>query len=223
MSNKILFQRQPLLSLSKKYILAVFGLLFVLAIIVKFWPRGDDMTQNIAPSWRGIIPGETTKQEVIQIMGQPDDIVKCTIWLDRWFTDLTRCFKGHLIYKYKEQHDNLSAIHEIHFQSEKVWFIVEDVIPNSDDAQTSIEKFVELYGLPERATWSKLAPHFNAVLFCQHGVIVHASGRFGKVFYFRPMSFNKCLREFSNEVATKNPFPDSDVINVEDPWGFNER
>jgi hypothetical protein len=41
------------------------------------------------------------------------------------------------------------------------------------------------------------------------------------VYYFEPISHEKYLQEFSKEVSINNPFPDSDVIGVEDPWKFD--
>lgn len=197
----------------------------IIVTIVLLWPRYKESPQNVmsVPNWRGLVPGKTTRQEVIQIMGQPNNIKGCIIQSDTWATDLARCFNGHLIYEYQEQPEQGGPqdTHEIHFLSETVWFIVEDV---PRDSQMTIDRFISRYGLPEKVTWSRMPSYLNAVLFCQQGVIAHANiNRVEKVFYFEPMSLDKCLKEFSNEVTTKNPYIGTDIILVEDPWGFNQR
>lgn len=225
MDQTVQFRRRLLKG--KKQAFAILSLLLVVLVIVFiYWPKGKNLNQNSTiPSWREIIPGKTTKQEVIQIMGQPDDVFKCEVRLQGLVRTILDCFGSHLAYRYEEKQGNrFPAIHEIHLKSERVWYIIEDIRARSDYEQISIEDFVEQYGFPEKVTWSGLSPFLNAVLFCEHGLIVHANtNRVEKVFYFEPMSLNQCLSSFSNEVATENPFADSDIIKAEDPWGFNQQ
>jgi hypothetical protein len=213
-----------------KYIFLILSLLLGLGITFWFLFGSEEMPRIAkAPSWRGITPGETTEQEVIQVMGQPDDIEHCRIRLDRWrwSRDIADCFSDPMTYKYNELLGPklLTATHEIRFRSGRVWAIAESRWPYLNPDLISVEKFVENYGLPEKVTWSGLSPHYRAILFCQQGVMVQAS-RSGviQVFYFTPMPLNKCLQVFRDEVATEKPFLDSDVVvGPADLWGFNQR
>lgn len=213
----------------KRWWLACALLLALTLMVLLFANRSQHLKPAAAtPVWRGIVPGRTTQFEVVSIMGRPDEVTKCQIWLDRLGTpefvrQIQNCFSPFLTYKYKEVRipGKPSATHEVRFRFLTVWAIVEDMWLSPDESSPPLlKRFVKDYGPPEKVTWSRLFPHLRAFLFCGHGVMVQANDvSVSKVFYFAPMTLGECLEAFSNEVAAKDPFTDSDVMTgPENPW-----
>ena len=178
------------------------------------------------PTWRGIVPGQTTQEEVVAILGPPAHSTSCPknpSGVPR-LRDLFACFMGPLRYEYHENPvPNLySRIHEIYFKSGVVWYIVERTSAFPSEVQLQTLDFVQQHGNPERVTWSRRSPHTRVLLYCEQGVMVHATMRdVWQVVYFPPMTLDQCLNTFTNELARQNPFPDSSVIGPEDLWGYN--
>ncbi len=219
----------PLLLNRKRSWLACSLLLGLALMVLLLASRSQDMKpMGPTPMWRGIVPGRTTQFEVLSILGRPDGVTKCQIWLDtrgtpEFVREIRNCFSPLLTYKYKEVRilGKPPATHEIRFRFLTVSTIVEDMWLSPDESSPPLlKRFVKDYGPPEKVTWSRLFPHLRAFLFCEHGVMVHANDvRVSKVFYFAPTTLDQCLQAFSNEVATEDPFPDSDVITgPENPW-----
>lgn len=176
--------------------------------------------------WSQISPLEMSRDEVIGILGPPTWINNCLFSSERsWVKKVYNCWNRHQVYIYRQiRSDRMpDDIHEVHFRSGVVWFVVEDARARPNHSQISVEQFVEEYGIPEQVTWSADSPFVNAVLFCKHGLILHANpNRISKIFYIPPMPTNQCLNESSFKAATENPFQDSSILNVEDPWGYND-
>ncbi len=215
---------------SKKFVLLA---LVVLSILVAtFWltcksPQTLDMIQP--PSWNGITPGVTTDEEVIRILGKPDlipltDLDGAVDWIDILQQVRNRLW-GLSIYHYRREAT-------MYFQSGRVWAIRVSSLWFPQNPHLS--DFVNLYGRPERAAWSKRIPDASVVIFAQKGILVHVSGvpdvtraSVGEVTYFRPMPLTEVLSEFRKDLSpTDYPFPPmktQDVIPGEmDPWGFNK-
>ncbi len=59
------------------FILGSILLGLTISIVANFWFKNG---ATPSWSWRNIVPGETTIQEVTLLMGEPDNIVKCERW-----------------------------------------------------------------------------------------------------------------------------------------------
>lgn len=203
------------------------GMLLILApvacVIVAgffFLLNRDTMIIAFGPSWRGIIPGRTSQQEVISIMGQPDEIVKCEIRSDGNFfdkvVDVLTCFSAPLTYKYREApiSDAPAVTHEIRFKANKVWVVVEDARLSADsEGQLTLRQDVEQFGWPDQVTYSRKSPYDSAILFCEHGIMLIADeNKTEWIYYFVPMPIERCLTTFKNEISVNNPYQNTDVI-----------
>ncbi len=215
----------------KKFVLLALVVLSIL--IATFWltcksPETLDMIQP--PSWNGITPGVTTDEEVIRILGKPDmvqlaDLGGAFDWIDI-LEQVQNRLCGQSIYLYRD-----SDVH-VSLRSGRVWAISVSSLWFAEKPHLS--DFINLYGRPERAAWSKRIPDASVVIFAQKGVLVHVSGvsdvtraSVGEVLYFRPMPLTEVLSEFRKDLSpTDYPFPPmkmQDVIPGEmDPWGFNK-
>lgn len=198
------------------------GILLTISLVIGLpVRRSTALLSSTPPTWRGIVPGQTDKQEVIKILGQPDNIVKCEIIGEVTLRSLVGCIFSPLTYEYKDIIPSipLTPTHKIRFRSEKVWVIIE---ARYGSPEISVEEFVEFHGLPEEVTWSKLSPALRATLFCDQGMIVQGGEYVAEIYYFQPMPLKQCLGEFDNEVAITDPFPDSHFIGSKNPYNFDE-
>jgi hypothetical protein len=204
------------------------GLLVIILVVsliigISFMSKDITLSDTTeAPIWRGIVPGRTTEQEMLNTLGSPDSIVTCELVERITIQTVVNCIFGPLTYQYKDAQllNGLIPTHKVRFKSGKVWVIIEDQVGYPE---ISVEEFVRQHGLPEKVTWSKLRPSLRAILFCDKGIMVQGGKYVTEIYYFQPMSLDACLDKFKNEVATQNPFPDSDFLGPENPYNFNEQ
>ena len=127
--------------LSRKLLWLFLVLILGLVIIKLLQGEEEIMVQDTAaPAWRGIIPVQTTQQEVLSILGQPNVSAKCPFWPDRYFMptlehlkdDIRKCLSVDWTYQYFQTPPDLPAgslshaTHEIRIKSGRVKTIVED-------------------------------------------------------------------------------------------------
>ncbi len=221
-------------------------LLIFLIVIITLFATGDDesiyIAKNPTPNWRGIVPGTTTKEEVLSILGFPDEVYECVSRLGKKNMSqnmdfVTNCLRiGYDVYKYEEiatsRPASPSTEQEIHFKDGIVLYIVEDLLVVDENNLTTpgrwqvlnVEQFVDINGDPERVTWSMRSPHFSALLFCDRGLMLHGNTNVVRwVYYFKPAPLKQCLEMFSYDISNQYPFAGSDILrsNV-DPWGYND-
>lgn len=206
-------------------------LLFVIIII---WVGTQFLRLPTAdtPKWNGITPSQTTREEVIVILGKPDETWTCLRPNDE--IDILRyereCERTSDVVNYGYYQEQLPGKphgwHEIYFNlNNTVDYVVETrwTEPNGE----SKEAFLLRHGSPERVTWSHRGVRIRGLLYCEQGLIFHVvlEGDRGvgirEAVYFTPMPTNQCIDKFFNEIATTNPYEGSDVEGSLDPWGFN--
>jgi hypothetical protein len=217
--------KQKIIQLLTKKSILVSGILLILTIFliirVSSMDEGENLSNVLPSTWRGISPGKTDKQEMINILGQPDEIWACEPVEKMNISALVNCIFGPRIYLYKDAQlpNGLTPTHKIRFRSGTVWVVIEDQVGYP---KMSVEEFVERHGLPEKVTWSRLTPSQRAILFCDQGMIVQGGEYVAEIYYFQPLPLDQCLYEFRSVVATEDPFPDSDYIGPENPYSFGE-
>ncbi len=201
--------------LGYKKILAVVCLILLgiaIIVIINFWVK-DEIASNW--HWRGIIPGQTTVEEVIMTIGEPDNIVRCK----RWGGELNNpyeypsgylikpCLLAPLTYEYEQARasDKLPGIHQIHFRNGKVWLVVEHMRAYPDNNVMSIEAILDNYGEPETEAWP-IHRRIRHLVYCEQGVIVATNDiQAERVFYFEPMPLLDCLGEFEFYLTLRRP------------------
>lgn len=161
-----------------------------------------------APTWRGITPGKSTREDVIEALGEPKEILE----------DPTTFF-------YEDESLDpilFPARHEVIFKDNVVWLIISDQSPpDLEGRYPVVEDLIAQYGQPEDVLWARVNAHERVLLFCHKGVF--AIGRSSAVFwisYFDPITTTKCIEQFDAYMAVNNPAPRTDFKMIRDPWGF---
>jgi hypothetical protein len=191
---------------------------------------GQAWTPDPTPSWRGITPGQSTKDEVIELLGQPDEIHPCEdgeIQVGTMGGMKENCGDGLLLYRYFEMVDldsntRITKKHQVYFQDETVT-LIQELWPTRENSEDSllIADYLDLHGLPEQVTWSSCwFTRARALLYCQQGLIIHSDllGAAVAVFYFEPMTTSECLQVFRTSIPEVNPELGTTVRIPKDPW-----
>lgn len=165
-----------------------------------------------APNWRGIIPGKTTKQEVIEKIWYPSMSITCqidelAIETVTWGEIVVDCTGGMTLYRFeeiKELRDDDGTfigttliVNEVYFRNDVVFLIIEDTAIQQED-YLRLDDFMEKHGDPDRKTWSQSITGGKYMYwYCKDGLIVNTSGEliFWKL-YFEPMPLNSCIENF---------------------------
>lgn len=205
---------------------------FGVMVLIRFSNEG--ILQNVPPPhWRGITPSITTMDEVRRILGEPhikpvcrfttrDPLQRSIQWI--------HCFPWSPTFGYLPEDTSASAslasLHQISFSiGGTVKKIVEIKSSEPEEARLNITDVLNSYGKPERSAWSVRNRSYNALLYCEQGIIIHISktAGVGWIIYFSPMTTERCLIEFQDETFITDPDPNSDFHIEEDPWGFNSK
>ncbi len=178
-------------------------LIFLCALVFAgFYLKAEIQKHAQTPTWRGITPGVSTQNEVLDVLGQPAEQTSEPSMFAYWEEDFR---------------------HEVYFRGDTVWLIRAVTGPDQKGNWPQADDFVELYGPPQAIFWSTWSSSGRIVPFCENGIFIEGnhSGIIAS-YYFEPMSLSKCVREFSDFIAAENPFPNSDMKMVRDPWGYTE-
>lgn len=188
------------------------------------------------PVWNGIVPSQTTREEVIALLGEPDKRWLC-VWPNHGIDPIRHRKECELtagVVNYGYYHEQLPegpyGFHHIQFNKNgRVDYIVETKWSALDEAPLTVSELFADYGKPERATWSLRNTARNAILYCRQGLIMHATSVedqtiiISEIVYFAPISTEQCVNKFFNEITIINPYKSSDLVISEDPWGFNDK
>lgn len=188
----------------------------------------DIPVQSDPPIWGGIIPGITSREEVIEILGEPFEVAErndcpgipnCIRYSNLNQADLT-----YFVYEGEEIiPETLWMHHMIFFVNHVVWLIIEDTTLVAEDDFPIVDRYIESFGTPKNVWWSTLNQAERIVLFCEFGIFLEGNQYgIGRVYYFQPMTAEDCVQQFSAFMAVEDPFPKTDFIMKRDPWGFTE-
>ena len=202
------------MSSNQKEFLFTLALIFISILIAFGLSLTNGLEPETIPEWRGIIPGQTTKREVVSILGPPDNIVVCM----KWGKDLEnpydpehgylyrRCSFGPLTYEYEEKRAPSKApgTHQIHFRGNTVWLVVEDMSAYSFEDRLPIDDVIFEFGLPEEEAWNRR--YRRRLLYCEQGKIVGVNDIVVEdTFYIEPMTTDECLYEFRFYLTLTDP------------------
>ena len=156
---------------------------------------------NQAPAWRRITPGESSQDDVLNALGQPDQFLTT---ISTW------------IYEDSPLNPILPPVqHKVIFSDDVVWLIVTEVY------DLNIEDLITQYGTPEDVLWAHADPHTRQFLYCSQGVFASVQYTFvHHIYYFKPVSLSQCADEFDDYIAVNNPIANTDFKMMRDPWGY---
>lgn len=159
--------------------------------------RGEEEgTSRHAKSWRSIIPGQTTRQEVVQILGQPDEIQGSVIGLEMYV------YRG-------TSEDPPQLWNAVGFDSSgNVARLVSVPSPAGDDYLYA--DAVADMGPPERVLFSYNGPGTRTYVFASHGVtlIAYEQGRAISQLYYEPMSITDYMDSYGRHYPSEDPYVD---------------
>jgi hypothetical protein len=173
----------------------------LLAII---WQR--QLTARHGPTWRGLVVGTSTEQDVVKVLGQPEDIDSVPFGA---------------IYLFQESR-NLYSAHRVKIISNVVQSIEETTYIYQPPML--LPDLVAVYGTPNFVDWSPDSLSGRAVVYEPLGIIVtvmvgpYKEAQVTRILYYVPRSRLRLYVDFPDQLRPIDPFPNSDVIGPKDPW-----
>lgn len=194
--------------------LLTLGLLIILGLAVNVIASRRTAKTAEMWHWRGVIPGTTTEEQVIAMLGKPDEIIRC----DEWGSGLENpddiagyrlkpCLLAPVMYEYQEfvSADTAPGRHQIHFREGRVWLVVEDLWAYPSSQGIPNEKVIAKYGWPKMEGWAR-GPSVRHLLYCEQGSIVAINDLEAlDIFHFAPMLPSTCLQEFKFYLTSDPP------------------
>lgn len=178
--------------------------LILLIVGLVAW-RSQIIAQS-GPVWRQIVVGVSTKENVFEQLGKPDETVnKLTV------TE----------YHYWDEDLALDP-HRIIVSGNVVEQIV--VNPLQFDERILLEEVTEEYGVPSAVTWSRTSPLLRVIAYPRLGVSMDVvplpidKAYVTRIIYFLPRTRLRYYVDFRNRISHTDPFPDSDIVGSKDPW-----
>lgn len=150
---------------------------------------GGKTVQLFEPqSWRGIIPGKTTKEEVISILGQPEE---------------AREYMGLEYYTYPTERPAFR--NGIGFKQGIVQLMFVNVLVEDAPLISAASK---KYGKPDEVTYSYFGRLARAYIFARHGVtlIAYEDGLVIAEMYYVPMAIEEFMNQYGKDFPMKNPY-----------------
>lgn len=165
-----------------------------------------------SPNWYGIIPGTSTREDVVLLLGKAD--ISTTTFL----------YRENLMYFGDTKFDGIPeerfAYLNITLFFGKVVSIRETLnVTYSVEHDYFPDRIFEEKGIPEKLLFEKnVGAH--AILYCESGVIYFVGSKVvSEILYFSPRNSTWCTFSFSSILA-KNPPKGWDVLVQRDPWGI---
>lgn len=156
--------------------------------ILKNW--GNKLPE-VVTSWQGIIPGQTSKQEVISKLGQPKEDINENDW-----EKLSYPSDRNLFYHWIT----------INKTNDKI-VLVYYVVPENENL--SINQYLQKYGQPEKVMYSNFSQYIKVAIYPDIGIAVWFDEKSCKVIFirwFEPMSFKDFIKNYGDGLSEKNPY-----------------
>ncbi len=213
------------------------GGVLLLLIIIGIWTQLHRPPIADPPTWQGITPAQTTRAEVLALLGEPDNTWLCEVVYPGFaIRDYDKgCEATTDVVQYGYDNAQLPGKrygwNEIHFNpDDTVDYILVTRWSNPHVEILSKEAFLLQYGKPEQITWSLRDSYSRGLLYCEQGLIFHAvqvrdsdsDNDIGirEAVYFAPMATDQCIEKFSNEITTTDPNEGGHIESALDSWGF---
>lgn len=141
------------------------------------------------PSWNGIIPGESLKTDVEEILGSPSK----------------QEFKeGKQVYLYSSSQSFPNLFHEIIFSQNQVAFIK---VKTTDKELGNLNDYLQR-GSPDKVLYGPFSPPFLYYLFLNQGTVIVAvpdEGTILEAWYFQKLSLSEFLKTWGKELELNQP------------------
>lgn len=206
--------------------------IFLLSIVVEDVFIDRNAFKNIPPpNWQGIIPGESDRDDVISILGEPDRIQRESD-RDNEFSiidepdEIQQFWMGKEVFVYKRFYNSEISgeayyYDYVHLELGTVYQIIEWLVRDIESGNPlTPEQVFEQYGKPEKVTWSN--DWGWLILYCNQGKIYSSMETLVLfIMYFEPMETSDCISKFSEYIRKSGV--SFDLWIPEDPWGFNDK
>lgn len=182
----------------------VLSLLLFLGVTFLFVRCTPSDNSSSAPSWKGIMLGQTTSIEVIQKLGKPEDIT--TGESDIIGTELT-------VYQYPAEYENYPNYVAIDNQCDCVISILSDVLSRDPDKVVQLQDVFDKYGKPEAVTQSTYHSRVDAFIYATQGIVAVASENLSPdtatvyaIFYYEPMRLDEFMETWAKDWNRDVPY-----------------
>jgi hypothetical protein len=181
-----------------------------------------------APAWRTIRPGETSADEAIAILGEPDDIVdrgKYRVYQYRWDSRL------HWLL--------VELWTEVDTDASRVWAVLRtlsyyDPAKHPAEDVPTVEELLLQYGRPDRVTWS-VGSELRYWIWARHGIAAKVEADMyrtswedfdvAEVLLFQPRTIRTLVRESlpwpENGAGWAHRNINDDDLLPEDPYDWS--
>jgi len=189
--------------LSVRHLGCLAACLLLGAILVACSPQATAPATTPGPAWQGIVPGVSTEQEVLQIMGEPARVTR----------------QGQYIsYEFRSPIGGIARLDEVMLQGGRVRLIRVAVI------ESNLKLVLTRYGEPEAVTWSYTNHYKRLFIYARQGIAVvaqidlpPAESHILERWYFEPMSLARFWEELAPlRVPQQRPNPEDKA--PEDYW-----
>lgn len=143
-----------------------------------------------APSWQGVKPGVSSKEEVIKTLGTPIEEKQTPLGNTLFYQSDNPVFPHTIIF---DQSDAVSSI----------------FVQVTADDQIKFSEWLKNYGQPEKEMYNSYSEFSKTYIFPQKGVAVVANKDFDQIYsvhYFKPTILESYLSQWSNYLFEKNPY-----------------
>lgn len=161
-------------------LITTFRLLLLILLISLVLLINNDMKKEqypTQPSWFGITPGKTTLQEVIEILGEPNEIENKSFYPTRSNNQYFENSPNSQIFIYKSRFKDWQHV-EIWFENKNndnivfaVLLTLREITPQTP---VSLGSLVSTYGKPNEITWT-LFPNTRYLIWSNYGIAASAS------------------------------------------------
>ncbi len=190
---------------NKRWYLMVLIVVVLGLLSVVFWKLREPPPLGVAPSWHGVVPGETRAPAVTTLWGEPDRIEERGDY--RVYGYGSRQIAGwrriELWTKIADPNQTIAAI----LRSRPETQLTDGIVRSQADLST-LDQVVQLYGRPEKVTWTPFRLD-RYLMWPQRGVAV------GAYAYVTQFSWEELA---INEVLLFAPMTLRELLNTEWPW-----
>lgn len=194
------------------------SLAYFLVALVQCTPEATQIpSDKNAPSWQSITPGQTTLEELKEILGEPDSIVELgKLGLSLAYKDVSRSTPDDFL---------------IDFSCDCVVHIRINMLARYHDPAITLAEMLEKYGEPEAVTLANYPGGAIAFVYAKQGIQVISQGALPEdadtaavlaIEYFIPMSLDEYMQTWGADQPFSTEADPSLSIPAHSPRGWEE-
>jgi hypothetical protein len=198
----------------------------------RLFPPPTPLPQTQPPEWQGIIIGQSTITDVIQLLGEPPSAP-----YDPREELLASLIEGKMRWWSFSDPSSSLSIHVCASHPEGIVQYIEPVAhsktyPIAGTYPPTMEKLLEMYGEPERVTWASISMYERLYIWASKGVAVEGrvpawtKGAYGAgvsgIEYFVPTDVESYLNSWGRDKWPVRGFGEEDAYhNPQLPWPYS--